>query len=398
MSDAKPAGAAEAQARSRLSLPAWTYENAEFFALERQRIFLRSWQIVCHLNDIPEPGDYHLLDFLGEPLAVVRGDDGQVRGFYNVCRHRAARLLDGAVGGAAGNCPGRIRCPYHAWTYDLTGRLAHVPRAAAYPGLDKDAHGLAAIEVEVWLGFVFVRLEPGGPAVAEMMAPYTAELAPHRFEEMRALGRVTLRPRSVNWKTLTDNYSDGLHIQVAHGGLRRIIGRTYVLETQEHVGKMSGEVEAGPGAGWSTRAYRALLPEQEHLPPARRRLWSYYLMWPNIAFDVYPDQVDFMQMIPLGPGETLIREIPYALPDSSREMRAARYLNWRINRVVNAEDTDLVARVQAGMRSRSFTQGPFSEDEILLAAFADKMRRLLPVCRLPEPPSGEMRTAFRPAD
>lgn len=85
-------GAAGAE---RLGLPAWVYRNEEFFALERERIFMRSWQVVCHVNDVPEAGDYHLFDFCGEPVFVMRGRDGALRAFYNVCRHRAARLLDG---------------------------------------------------------------------------------------------------------------------------------------------------------------------------------------------------------------------------------------------------------------------------------------------------------------
>lgn len=389
----------DAEQPARLSLPAWIYKNEEFFALERERIFMRSWQVVCHVNDVPEAGDYHLLDFCGEPVFVMRGRDGGLRAFYNVCRHRAARLLDGAAGSAKGNCGGHIRCPYHAWTYDLDGRLVKVPHESAYRGLDKAAHGLPELELEVWRGFVFVRFEAGGPAVAEIMAPYEAELEPCRLEEMRPLGRVTLRPRDVNWKNVTDNYGDGLHINVAHRGLRRIVGRSYRLGTSGLVQTMTGDLEAGERAGWSERLYCKHLPAQEHLPAARRRRWSYYLLWPNIAFDIYPDQVDFMQMIPLGPTRTMIREIPYGLPGASRELRAARYLNWRINRVVNAEDKDLIERVQAGMASRSYSQGPLSDDEICLNAFAEQLRRVIPAAALPEAPApGTLKAVLGPRE
>src|SRR6516225_8784959 len=130
------------------------------------------------------------------------------------------------------------------------------------------------------------------------------------------------------------------------------------------------------GASWSTsrpatsRSVPISLPDVGYLPSDRRRLWSYFRLWPNTAFDVYPDQVDFMQWIPLSPTETLIREIAYVLTDTRREMRAARYLNWRINRRVNAEDTKLVERVQQGMASRWFEPGPLSETEACLRGFA----------------------------
>ena len=122
-----------------LGLPAWVYSDTRFFELETERVLLPSWQVLCHLNDIPEPGDYRRLDFLGRPVFVVRGDDGEVRAFYNVCRHRASRLLDGD----GGHCErGRITCPYHGWTYDLRGRLTGVPRASAYPGLRREEWSL----------------------------------------------------------------------------------------------------------------------------------------------------------------------------------------------------------------------------------------------------------------
>ncbi len=340
--------------RPEMSLPAWIYRDPGFFTRERQSIFRTAWQVVCHLNDIPAAGDYHTLDMLDERLVVVRGADGEVRGFHNVCRHRAARILDGS----RGNCGHRMVCPYHAWSYRLDGALQQPPRWQGFEDLDLGRHGLAPLELEVFLGFVFVRLEPGLPSVAEMMGPYAAELEPYRFEELVPQGRVTLRPRAVNWKNVGDNYADGLHITVGHPGLTRLFGLGYRIEARPWVDKMSGALQDAPSANWSERRYQALLPEQDHLPPERRRLWAYYKLWPNVAFDVYPDQIDFMQFIPVSPTETLVREIAYVRPDPSREMRATRYLNWRINRRVSLEDKALIERVQEGMGGSSYVSGP----------------------------------------
>jgi phenylpropionate dioxygenase-like ring-hydroxylating dioxygenase large terminal subunit len=118
-----------------------------------------------------------------------------------------------------------------------------------------------------------------------------------------------------------------------------------------------------------------------HLSAQAQRQWLYFKLWPNVAFDIYPDQVDFMQWLPSSATDSVIREISYALPDDRREMRAARYLNWRINRQVNAEDATLVERVQQGMASRSFTAGPLSESEVCLRHFCHRMRRLIPEAR-----------------
>jgi len=348
-----------------------------------ERIFRPSWQVVCHDSDIPNVGDWHSIDYCGESVILVRGTDRTVRAFTNVCRHRGSRLVDGAVG-----CAKKLVCPYHAWTYELDGRLTGVPDSASYPTLDKGKAGLVPVGLEQWRGFWFVRLEDdGGPSVASMMAPYEAMVAPYRFEELGALGRVTLRPRDVNWKNVGDNYSDGLHIPVAHPGLTRLFGKSYGVEAEDNVDRMWGDLIDRPSANWSERMYQRLLPPVPHLPEANQRHWLYFKLWPNVAFDIYPDQVDFMQWLPTGPTTCLIREISYVLPDDRREMRAARYLNWRINRQVNAEDTELITRVQQGMASKSFTVGPLSDKEVCLKHFCSRMRDIIPEAGLEQPPA-----------
>ena len=382
MYDGAPQAADLTADEDRLSLPSWIYRDPEFLAAEAERVFRPSWQIVCHLSDIPRAGDYHTLDFLGETLFVVRGAGGTPRGFFNVCRHRAARLLDGA----SGNCGSRVVCPYHAWTYNLDGDLIGLPERQEFSHMDQKRHGLARLEVEVYRGFVFVRMGGDGPSVVEMMAPYDAELALYRLEEMVPLGRVTLRERAVNWKNVGDNYSDALHIRVAHPGLTRLFDRGYGVESRGWVDKMWGGLVEEISSNPSERMYQKYLPDVEHLPAERKRLWSYYKLWPNIAFDVYPDQVDFMQSIPLSPTRTVIREIAYVLPDARREMRAVRYLNWRINRRVSAEDKDLIERVQHGMASRSYTVGPLGDSEVSLKSFGRRIRALIPEAKLHRAP------------
>lgn len=356
------------------SLPARLYQDAAFFEVERRELFAKSWHLVCHVNDIPAAGDYYTLDILGERFLALRGGDGTVRSFHNVCRHRGSRLADGA----SGNCGHRLVCPYHAWSYGLDGTLKSIPPWQGLEDLDLAEHGLAPLEQEIWRGFIFVRRESGQPSLSEMMAPYDAEIATHRFEDLIPQGRATFRPRAVNWKNVADNYGDGLHIPVAHPGLTRLFAGSYALEAKPWVDKMEGRITERPSTDRSERFYQSLLSLFDHLPEERRHVWSYYRLWPNVAFDVYPDQVDFMQFVPMSPSETMIREIAYVLPDQRREVRAARYLNWRINRQVNAEDTALITRVQAGMSSSSYVSGPLSKSEVCLAAFARRLREAIP--------------------
>jgi phenylpropionate dioxygenase-like ring-hydroxylating dioxygenase large terminal subunit len=373
-----------------MSLPGWLYYDPEFFEAEKRAFLRTAPQVVCHESEIAEPGEWRSIEYLGESVIVIRGDDGEVRAFSNVCRHRGSRIVDGT-----GGCAKVLTCPYHAWSYGRDGRLVGVPHRHEYPGLDVEAHGLFPVALERWRGFLFVALEPPStalgtgraPSVAEMMAPYEAEVAPYRFEELRAIGRVTLRPRPLNWKTIADNYSDHLHIPVGHPGLTRLFGKNYRIEAKEWVDRMEGDLVEKPSANVSERAYQTLLPEADHLPESHRRKWLYYKLFPNVAFDIYPDQVDFMQFLPVSSTETVIREISYALPDGRREMRAARYLNWRINRRVNAEDTELITRVQLGMQSPAYEAGPLGTSEVCLRSFAQRLRAMVPEARLPKPPA-----------
>ena len=364
-----------------MSLPGWLYFEPEFLEAEKTAFLRAAPQVVCHVNDIPAEGDWRSLEYLGESVIVIRGDDGRVRAFANVCRHRGSRIVDGEAG-----CAKVLTCPYHAWSYSRDGRLVGVPHRNEYAGLRTDELGLFPIALEQWHGFLFVTLEPGAPTVAEMMAPYENEVTPYRFEDLQAIGRVTLRPRALNWKTIADNYSDGLHIPIGHPGLTRLFGRGYRIEASRHVDKMEGDLVEKESANPSERAYQRYLPPVAHLPSTHQRKWLYYKLFPNVAFDIYPDQVDFMQFLPISAKDTVIREISYAIPDDRREMLAARHLNWRINRRVNAEDTELITRVQLGMQSPHYVAGPLGTSEVCLRSFAQKLRRFIPEARLDSPP------------
>jgi len=352
------------------------YKDEDFFALEVEKIFMRTWQLVCHVSNIPKSGDYFTFDLLGEMVFVVRGDDGEVRAFHNVCRHRAGRLLDGPSGQAK-----HIKCPYHAWRYDLQGNLKNVPFERDFAELKKEDHGLKPVEMEIFAGFIFICFKPAAQSVVDIFQPYLRELEPYRLEKMVPMGRVTMRSRKVNWKIAIDNYVDALHIEVAHPGLNGLFGNTYSLEVNGGVHKMWGDVVPTNKETWSVKMYKKHLPIANWLPKEAQRRWVYYRLWPNLTFDIYPEQMDFMQFLPVTATTMMIREISYTLADPSREMKAAQYLNWRINRQVNAEDHRLIAGVQAGMATSAFTKGPLAKREICLIDAAKQLRKAIPVAQ-----------------
>ncbi|MSP83356.1 MAG: aromatic ring-hydroxylating dioxygenase subunit alpha [Alphaproteobacteria bacterium] len=378
---------ADASAAPVETLPAWTYDNGEFFRLERERLFMRTWQLICHVSEVKNPGDYATLDILGERAMVVRGKDGVIRGFVNVCRHRAARV----VAGERGNCSRAIVCPYHGWTYGLDGKLKAVPAETSFPGLTKTKLGLEPLAVEVCHGFVFARFAGAGPSMAEVLAPYNDVLAAFRIEEMEPIGPVWWRELEVDWKNVMDNYLEGYHVPVGHPGLHRMLGTNYQVEVGTYgVARAFAELRDKESNNWSERAYQRLLPEVEHLPEALRWSWQYISWFPNTALNIYPDQIDFFQVIPERPGKCWIRAIPYGLKDDRRGMKAARFLNWRINNQVQVEDEQLVQDVQEGLKSRVYSVGYLSEKEVCLRQFHDMIRSHLPVAFTRTPPATGM--------
>lgn len=366
------------------TLPGWCYNNAEYHELERQELMLGNWILACHQNEVKAPGDYHAVEAFGERALVIRDKEGSLRAFYNVCRHRAHAL----VTGEKGTCKGALRCPYHGWTYGFDGQLKAVPAEKSFPGLERSEFGLQQIDLEVYLGFVFIRFRAGGAGVAERFAPYHDEMKAYRTEEMECLGTGWHCDIPVNWKNLIDNYLEGYHVPVGHPGLYRLFGGNYVAEAKPTmVTRQIGSIVDRPSANWSERMYQSILPRIDHLPADRQRAWCYYNLLPSLAFDFYPETVGTFEVLPLGPARTILRGRIYALPGMTREMKAARWLNRRINTDVQAEDEDLVASVQQGLASGGYTFGLLSEKEVGLRQLHDLVRQVLPVTELDHPPA-----------
>ena len=363
------------------SLPGWTYTSDAFFELEKKELILKNWQLVCHISNIPKSGDFFTFEIFNERIFVIKGNDGEIEAFHNFCSHRGTKLLNKI----SGTCKDKITCPYHAWGYDFKGNLIKVPYENQFNDMSKKDHGLKNVELEIFQGFIFVKLmESNAPSVRNQFSPYIEEIEKYRMEDMQPLGRVTMRPRNVNWKQIADNYVDTLHIPVAHPGLSKLVGKSYGVEVSANDGyihKMWGDGTNIRDDNLSNKLYNKYLPYMSHLPKNKQRYWLYFRLWPNLAFDIYPEQMDFMQFIPVDSNTTMIREIAYALPDERRETKAAQYLNWRINRQVNNEDTYLINLVQEGMNTNNFQSGPLASSEVCLIDSANKIRKAIPVSK-----------------
>lgn len=367
----------------RTMMAPWTYSNPEFFDLEVERLFKRTWLVAGHISDLKSPGDFVTFDAVGERAILLRDADGAIRAFHNVCRHRGARI----VRGHRGNCKKSIVCPFHGWTYNLDGSLKNVPARKTFPGLDKGAHGLVPLDLEQWNGFLFVRFGGDGDSVRDTLKPIESQVEPYRLRELEPLWPALQEVRAVNWKVVHDIDNEGYHVPVGHPGLHALFGKTYNDVDEEGVGCAYGIVQDGPAKQWSVAKYQKLLPKFRHLPESRQRMWFYFELFPNAVFEFHPDCISYYMTLPVAPDRTLYIERYFGLPDPRPEARAARYLSRRINQRTSAEDESFVEWVQEGMRSSVFPEGNLSTIESGLCFFHGKLQSILPAGRLDRAPS-----------
>ena len=357
------------------TLPAWTYRSPAFYEAEQRSIFRRSWLLVGHVSDLGKPGDYVTMTVAGEPLLAVRGADGEVRAFSNVCRHRAARVADGK-----GNCGKALRCPYHGWTYGLDGQLLGVPERTGFPGFDKDANGLWPLRAGVASGFVFVSLHPDPEPLDEALGPFVEWLAPYRPERLvNYMTGSSVLP--INWKNSIDNYLEGYHIPVGHAGLLRLLDyKSYQVETSDSLVSIArSRMRDKASKNFQERMYQRLMHPMPGLPEREREEWNFVYAHPGITVNLYPDQIDFWLNYPLDERRTATVWRAFRPPERmGRRERLVRRLNTRINMLVQEEDNDLTQRVQDGLGSSLYRAGVLGARENGLKHFHDLVRGAIP--------------------
>jgi choline monooxygenase len=359
----------ESASRLAPALDARFYRDPELAELEQERIFARTWQLVAHVSQLPNPGDYLTGTAGVQPVLVLRADDGRLRAFRNVCRHRGSRLLNGS-----GQCGQAIRCLYHGWTYRLDGQLIGVPEGRSIADLDKSELGLFPARVETLCGLVFVNLDIHAQPLAEQVAGLPERLAPYGIERLKASGEWHNTQPS-NWKIVIDNYNEGYHVPIAHPGLMRLLDyKHYDVEVHDGWVWFDAPMRDKPSGNPMERAYQRLVTPMPGLGDADRRVWRYAMIYPNTTIDLYPDQVATWRIDPDGPLRSRDVARTYRHPRAGARTRLAQFANNRLNTLVGKEDYDLVENVQAGLETRGFELGPLSHREAAIAWFADRIR------------------------
>ena len=348
-----------------LTLPARYYTDPGLFEREREIFVRRMWMCIGRLEDIPARGRYLVRTIAGDSIIVVRTDgEPGVRAFYNVCRHRGTQLCVEAEGQFAGS----IQCPYHAWTYDYDGRLIGAPHMDGSPGFRREEFPLNAIATDVWDGFVFVRLSEDGVTLREHLGDLVEKFAPWQMADLVRAHRIVYDVRA-NWKLIVQNYNECLHCPTLHPLLNKLSHYLGGENEPLRATYMGGRMDLNAGIDTMSMdgsCPRAPLPG---LPPDERRRVYYYSVFPNFLIAPHPDYVLVHTLWPEAPDRTRVicewhvHPSELARPDSDFSDVTSF---WDMT---NRQDWHVCELAQAGISSRGYRPGPYSNREDLLYAF-----------------------------
>ncbi len=324
------------------TLPSRSYIDPEILRAEQSRIFGGTWQYAGSLDALKEAGDFITTSIAGEPVVVACVEDGSLRAFSNVCRHRAGPVAVGCGHRKA------LQCAYHGWTYGLDGRLLGTPEFDGVLDFKKEDHALPGFRVGTFGPLVFVNLGAGGPSLHEVLGAIPAETRRWHPDALRFHHRQDYE-LACNWKVYVDNYLEGYHIPVAHPELFRLIDYgDYRVELFQHYSKQHAPVTA---AG---TVYHRDLGDGEGLQAL------YYWIFPNLMLNLYPDHLQVNHILPLGPERTLTRFEWYAQDPLPPDWPARFAANLAFSDSVQQEDIFLCEAVQRGLRSRTYDRGRYS--------------------------------------
>lgn len=324
------------------TIPAPWYVDPRMEDLEREGVFAGNWIAVGRMDQVVDPGQYFTLELAGEPLVVLRGADGELRAFFNVCRHHAAAVATEPCGRAQ-----HLRCPYHGWTYGLDGSLKGAPEFTGVGNFDRAANGLVSIRVATWEQFVFVTLDAQSGGLTEFLDDLPQRVAPLSLSGLRFFARKTYT-LACNWKVYADNYLDGgYHVPHLHKGLNSVLDyKEYTIENSRHYCLQSSP----------------MVRSDDHADFAATRSGErayYYWLYPNFMINIYEGVMDTNLVLPLAPDRCLV-QFDFYFADVSKEAEPRNAESVAVSDRVQAEDVDICESVQRGLRSRAYVAGRLS--------------------------------------
>lgn len=339
------------------ALPNVAYTSPDFLKMENERVFARTWMLAGFAHEIAAPGDAMPITVADRPLILLRDQDGNIRCFHNVCRHRGSKLLIERCSKARA-----LTCPNHSWSYDLAGHLRMRPHffgGDKHETIESKGHraDLVPVRCEVWHDWVFVNIDGNAPPLDDYLKPMTDRLKGYDFSQIRH-GTTLEYEIAANWKLPLENFIEPYHVFSCHPWLSAFVpmGKRTAPDFEKHCMYCGYHYDApDPARGTG-------LPYFENLPKSRSLEGIWFLMFPSFCFEVFPDQVVLFLVTPLGPERTLERIVIYYIGDGATDARYAEARqrvidNWQ---QLNDEDIGIIERMQQGRHSDGFDGGVLS--------------------------------------
>lgn len=325
------------------TLPSSLYMGDAVFAQEKRRIFNRTWQLAGRLEQLPEVGSFFTCDIAGEPVVIARGKDEKIRGFFNVCRHRAGPVAQGA------GCRSSLQCAYHGWTYALDGKLLATPAFEGVECFNKNENGLVPIRVELWEQFIFVNLDLQSAPLTEYFKDLPQRTEKFDISKMRFVERRDY-VIDCNWKVYVDNFLEGYHLPLVHPGLMRELDfANYRTLTHRYYSMQDAPIRKSSGN--DARRYYASDAQTEAL---------YFWVFPNLMVNINPETLSTNLIVPLAPEKTLTIFEWFAQDVASEDAKNRMLATIAFSDEVQQEDIAICEAVQRGLRSVSYDRGRYS--------------------------------------
>ncbi len=348
-------------------LPHWAYTSQSWFERERERIFARSWNYLGHVSQLPKAGDYFTVEVAGIPLIVVKGQDDGIRAFFNSCRHRGTKLLSGE------GQTRLIRCPYHAWAYDLSGALQAAPLVEEDVAARKSELGLHATRLEILDGFMFVAFDAALPSVAETMGSLSEEWRGYDTANLVCTRRRKWDVKA-NWKLWYENYNDSLHVPFVHPGSlakQKVTGRQRASQVETDGAYIAHFTMHNGSRGLIEDDQKHALPRFPDLSGRYVEGTYYPCLLPATLFGMTIDCVWVFELYPVAPDRTtLVASSFFSREQVARSdfAQKAPYYYRRTDTIV-PEDNAAVERQQEGLCLPVGLSGKFTHMETLCHAF-----------------------------
>ena len=324
------------------TIPASWYVDGRIAELERESVFGGTWQVVARVDQFVQPGNFVTAELAGEPLVIVRGADGQLRAFYNVCRHHAAAVVTEECGKAS-----IFRCPYHGWSYGLDGSLKGAPEFEGVCSFDRAQNGLVPVLVDTWEQFVFVNLDPKAAPLSDFLGRLIHRVAALNLGSLHFFERRSYS-LNCNWKVFVDNYLDGgYHVPHLHKGLNSVLDyKQYTIENEDRYCLQSSPMVSS-GDDSATAATRT-----------GNRAW-YFWQYPNFMINLYQGYMDTNLVLPDGVDRCTV-VFDFYFDDVSPLAAERNRQSIAVGERVNDEDIGICEAVQRGLHSRAYNAGRLS--------------------------------------